>query len=128
MAIYDQVTIPASAQDLPIAYDYNEKLFICFISSIDPVTKQPWCPDVRAALPRLEKIFGSQDAPKLAYVHVGQKLEWNSLENKYRKDWGISAVPTLVCFQRINNTVEATGRLVEGELIDDEKLSSFAAQ
>jgi len=51
------------------------KLFVCFISSTDPATKQPWCPDVRAALPRLDAAFSSEDAPKLAYVHVGQKPE-----------------------------------------------------
>lgn len=75
MAIQDHFALPPSAQELPIAPEQTEKLFICFISSTDPATKQPWCIDVRAALPRLEKAFSSQDAPKLAYVHVGQKPE-----------------------------------------------------
>jgi hypothetical protein len=75
MPILDALPVPTSAQELPIADDAVCKLFLCFISSTDPSTKQPWCPDVRAALPRLEKAFSSQDAPELVYVHVGQKPE-----------------------------------------------------
>jgi hypothetical protein len=75
MPIQDHFHVPLSVQELPIANELASKLFVCFISSTDPSTKQPWCPDVRAALPQLEKAFSSQDAPKLAYVHVGQKAE-----------------------------------------------------
>jgi hypothetical protein len=75
MPIQDHLQVPSSAQELPIANDPADKLFVCFISSTDPATTLPWCPDVRAALPRLEKVFYGQDAPKLAYAHVGQKPE-----------------------------------------------------
>jgi hypothetical protein len=75
MPILDPLPVPTSAQELPIANDVGRKLFVCFVSSTDPSTKQPWCPDVRAALPRLDKAFSSQHAPELAYVHVGQKSE-----------------------------------------------------
>jgi hypothetical protein len=75
MPIQDHFQVPQSAQDLPVANDPADKLFVCFISSTDPITKQPWCPDVRAALPHLEKRFSGQEAPRLAYVHVGQKPE-----------------------------------------------------
>lgn len=76
MPIQDHFQVPSSAEELPIPSDSSAKLFVCFISSTDPATKQAWCPDVRAALPRLEKVFSSQDAPKLLYVHVGQKPEY----------------------------------------------------
>lgn len=144
MPIQDHYQLPPSAQELPIANDPAGKLFVCFISSTDPSTKQPWCPDVRAALPRLEKAFSSQDAPRLAYVHVGQKPEcvffpydcglwlrarailtgirWKEMNNICRKAWGICALPTLVRYQRIDGAVTATGRLVEGEIMDDKKL------
>lgn len=46
----------------------------------------------------------------------------------YRKVWGINAIPTLVRYQHIDGTVTATGRLVEGEIMDDEKLLSFYSE
>lgn len=76
MPIQDHFKLPHTAQDLPLANDPAASLFLCFISSTDPVSKQSWCPDVRAALPRLNKTFSDQDAPKLAYVHVGQRPEY----------------------------------------------------
>jgi hypothetical protein len=76
MPIEYHFPIPSSAQDLPVPTGPASKLFVCFISSTDPATNLPWCPDVRAALPRLEKTFSSHDAAQLAYVHVGQKPEY----------------------------------------------------
>jgi hypothetical protein len=149
MPIQDQFPVPTSAQELPIGSDPACKLFVSFISSTDPSTKQPWCSDVRAALPRLEKAFASQDAPNLIYVHVGQKPEyvptpmnagfariwalltgirWKEPNNVYRKVWNVNAIPTLVSYQRVNGLVEATGRLVEGEIMDDKKFSDFFSE
>jgi hypothetical protein len=76
MPIQDHFELPKTAQELPLGDGPAASLFLCYISSVDPVSKQPWCPDVRAALPRLDKTFSSQDAPRLAYVHVGQKPEY----------------------------------------------------
>lgn len=73
MPFVSDFTLPESANRLPL--DSNTALFVAFISSNDPVTKQPWCPDVRAALPRLHAAFSGADAPKLAVVEVGQKPE-----------------------------------------------------
>jgi hypothetical protein len=150
MPIRDKLRIPHSAQDLPLGNDPTEKLFVCFISSTDPSTNLPWCPDVRAALPRLNKAFSSEHAPRLALVHVGQKPEyvlflfdcgirprtrailtscrWKDMNNKYRKDWGINALPTLVRYQCIDGAVSATGRLVEGEIMDEKKLSKLVSE
>lgn len=75
MPIQDHFQIPGSPQDLPVAKEENAELFVAFISGTDPVTKQSWCPDVRAALPRLEKAFAGDNAPQLLYVHVGQRPE-----------------------------------------------------
>ena len=79
MPIQDHFSVPASAQDLPIPNDASAKLFVVFISGTDPVTKQSWCPDVRAALPRLEKTFSGETAPQLLQVHVGQRPEYVQL-------------------------------------------------
>jgi len=75
MPIKDHYQIPASVQDLPVPDSPDAGLYVAFISGTDPVTKQPWCPDVRAALPRLQKAFAGAEAPKLLYVHVGQRPE-----------------------------------------------------
>ncbi|KAH4188158.1 hypothetical protein HBI56_108180 [Parastagonospora nodorum] len=128
MPIQDNLQIPFSAQELPVPDDPAAKLFVCFISSADPVTKQPWCPDVRAALPRLDAAFSSEDAPNLAYVHVGQKPEWKEMDNLYRKTWGVNAIPALVRYQRINGVVKETGRLVEAEIMDEEKVLSLVSE
>ncbi|KAJ4983984.1 hypothetical protein SVAN01_10539 [Stagonosporopsis vannaccii] len=127
MPIQDHYQIPPSAQDLPVPDSPNATLYVAFISGTDPVTNQPWCPDVRAALPRLQKAFASEDAPQLLYVHVGQKPEWKDLENVYRKKWDVKAVPQLVRYQRIDGEVKATGKLVENEVNDDMKLQGFVA-
>jgi hypothetical protein len=50
---------------------------------------------------------------------------WKALDNVYRKDWNIHAIPTLVRYQRIGGEVKETGRLVEAELMDDTKFPEF---
>ncbi|KAF2624591.1 hypothetical protein BU25DRAFT_155932 [Macroventuria anomochaeta] len=127
MPIQDHFSLPPSAQDLQLPTDPAAKLFICFISSIDPTTHQSWCPDVRAALPRVQKMFSGADAPEVAYVHVGQKPEWKDMENVYRKKWDVKAVPQLVRYQRVDGEVKATGKLVENEVNDDGKLLAFVS-
>lgn len=73
MPITKNLTLPSSAKELALSPD--SKLFIAFISSPDPITKQPWCPDVRDALPHINKAFSGDDAPELAIIEVGQKPE-----------------------------------------------------
>ncbi|KAH6629097.1 hypothetical protein C7974DRAFT_393833 [Boeremia exigua] len=128
MPIQHDFQLPAAAQDLPLANDATSELFLCFISSTDPTTNQPWCPDVRAALPRLEKVFAGADAPGLAYVHVGQKPEWKDLENVYRKKWNVKALPQLVRYQRVGGEVRKVGSLVENDVNDDAKLLDFVTK
>lgn len=50
---------------------------------------------------------------------------WKSLDNVYRKKWAVSAVPTLVKFERVDGRVIETGRLVESELVDEKNLRTF---
>ncbi|KAJ4371873.1 hypothetical protein N0V86_008427 [Didymella sp. IMI 355093] len=127
MPIQDHYHIPASAQDLPVPNSPSAKVYLAFISGTDPVTNQSWCPDVRAALPRLQKAFSSEDAPQLLFVHVGQKPEWKDLGNVYRTKWEVKAVPQLVRYERVDGEIKATGKLVENEVNDDEKLAEFVS-
>lgn len=75
MPIQDPFQLPDSPNALPIANEPNATFFLNFISSISPETKEPWCPDVRAALPSIGATFSAENAPHVGYVHVGQKPE-----------------------------------------------------
>lgn len=76
MVIVDPFEVPNTAQELQLPTDPNTAFFILFLASIDPQTKQPWCSDVRASLPLLNKIFSSPASPLVHYAYVGQKAEY----------------------------------------------------
>lgn len=99
MTILKSFPLPSSPSALQIP---NEKekdsppsnfFFIAFLASKDPLTNQPWCPDVRDALPILEATFqdtttsqGAEEEkegkkstttpPVVAFIEVGQKTEY----------------------------------------------------
>lgn len=98
MTILKSFPLPSSPSALQIP---NEKekdsppsnFFIAFLASKDPLTNQPWCPDVRAALPILEATFqepttsqgaegekegkkSTPPSPVVAFIEVGQKTEY----------------------------------------------------
>ncbi|KAH6674796.1 thioredoxin-like protein [Halenospora varia] len=125
MPISNKFTIPTSANLLALPSDPNHKFYIAFISSIDPTTKQSWCPDVRAALPHIKAAFSSDDGPEVAFVEVGMRPEWKDPKNIYRINWNVHNVPTLVRYQRVDGEVRETGRLVEDEILNEKKLSGL---
>ncbi|OQE44168.1 hypothetical protein PENCOP_c002G06740 [Penicillium coprophilum] len=125
MPIIKNFTLPSSLKEL--ALSPNLKLFIAFVSGPDPITKQPWCPDVRDALPYINEAFAGDDTPELAIVEVGQKPEWNNPQNVYRTTWGTRNIPALVRYQQVNGEVTETGRLVEGEILNKQRLLAFIA-
>ncbi|KAJ5292938.1 Riboflavin synthase-like beta-barrel [Penicillium atrosanguineum] len=127
MPITMNPTLPSSPKELALSNGPGSKLFIAFISSPDPTTKQAWCPDVRAALPHINEAFTGSDAPTLSLIEVGQKPEWNNLQNVYRTTWGTKNIPALVRYQQVNGEVAETGRLVEGEIMNKEGLRAFIA-
>ena len=74
MPILKDFSLPASSDALQVPGN-NGNLFVAFITSDDPDTKQSWCPDVRAALPAIKAAFTADDSPAVAFVEVGQKPE-----------------------------------------------------
>lgn len=101
MTILKSFSLPPSPSALQIPNEKEKdsppsKFFIAFLASKDPLTNQPWCPDVRAALPILEATFqepttsqgegeegkkeGSKKSttpsPVVAFIEVGQKTEY----------------------------------------------------
>ncbi|RMJ22207.1 hypothetical protein PHISP_06926 [Aspergillus sp. HF37] len=117
---------PQSPAQLPLPpAEYAAKVFVAFISSQDPETNQPWCPDVRAAMPFIEAVFAGEDALGLVVVEVGQKPEWKDPQNTYRTEWNITSIPSLVRYERVDGEPAETGRLVEGGILSVEKLRDF---
>ncbi|RAL60018.1 hypothetical protein DID88_000644 [Monilinia fructigena] len=57
MSVTQDFKLPGSPKHLELPEKAGQKLFLAFIASKDPVTKQSWCPDVRAALPVIEAKF-----------------------------------------------------------------------
>lgn len=69
------ISLPGSPDALPVENDANAKLYLTFVTSEDPATKQSWCPDVRAAMPAINGAFSADAAPTAALVEVGQMHE-----------------------------------------------------
>lgn len=73
MPILKGFSLPDSESALAVSQD--KPLFVVFLSPDDPETKQPWCSDVRAALPLLNQTFSGPSNPEAAYIEVGPRIE-----------------------------------------------------
>ncbi|KAH7050191.1 hypothetical protein B0J12DRAFT_663499 [Macrophomina phaseolina] len=86
------------------------------------VDGQSWCGDCRAAEPVVEKKFGDKFGERAWVVFAGDKAEWRTPENVWRKKpFEITHLPTLV-------KVTAEGKwekLVEGDVYNQRKLDAF---
>lgn len=69
------ISLPGSPDALPVGSDPNSKLYLTFVTSDDPATKQSWCPDVRAAMPAINAAFSGEGRPAAALIEVGQMHE-----------------------------------------------------
>lgn len=142
MPIIRDFALPKAIGDLafPAATD---AFFVAFLASKDPQTNKPWCPDVVAALPTLESTFTGANKPQAAFVEVGQRPEyafWKSLgrsrlliyvcrwkdpKNVFRTEWRVNNVPALLRFEKTSEGVNEVGRLIEGEILDQERLEKL---
>ncbi|KAI1267970.1 hypothetical protein F5Y18DRAFT_275668 [Xylariaceae sp. FL1019] len=126
MPIEKDLSLPNSPQAFASSTNISASpYFIAFIASKDPTTLQPWCPDVRKALPILESTFAPGDAPTMAVIEVGEKLAYKSPDNHYRAIWKVTAVPTLARYERRGDGLVEVGRLVEEEIFDVENVQKF---
>ncbi|KAK6329907.1 hypothetical protein TWF718_003334 [Orbilia javanica] len=104
-------------------------LYIFFVASPDPITNTPWCPDVRAAIPVFEKVFEEEgEELVVSKVEVGDKVAWRDQNNVFRREWGITAIPTLGKYSIVNvegQDIVAVRMLVENDCADEEKLRTF---
>ncbi|KAK6360851.1 hypothetical protein TWF730_006967 [Orbilia blumenaviensis] len=109
--------------------DNDSPLYIFFTASADPTTSQPWCPDVRAAIPVFNSVFESHPSElKVMVVEVGGRDAWKDADNLYKREWGITAIPTLAKYSIVDvdgTSIVAVRMLVENECGDVEKLEQF---
>ncbi|KAF9245863.1 hypothetical protein BU15DRAFT_70924 [Melanogaster broomeanus] len=100
----------------------KEEILI-FFSSRAPETNLLWCPDCVAVEKMIIDTFSSEKGPSAVLVYVGQKSEWKTLDNIFRKEpWKVTAIPTII---KLNSVREEIGRLVDGQNVISEELSSF---
>ncbi|KAK1541976.1 hypothetical protein CPAR01_05363 [Colletotrichum paranaense] len=123
MPIISDFKLPEDASALG-RYTTNSTapFFITFTTSDHPDTGESWCPDVRAALPRIIAAFSPSSAPEMAFVEVGQRPEWRVPTNVFRTKWNVNNVPTIVRFELSDGELKETARLVEGEILDEKQL------
>ncbi|KAI0124187.1 thioredoxin domain-containing protein C21C3.12c [Xylariales sp. AK1849] len=101
----------------------GESTHVLFIVDDDKKTGQPWCPDVRAALPVLKKVFDKSEEEVLV-VSVGSRDQWKTLDNQWRTRWDVKAVPTLARYTRVDDGLTQIA-LLEEDCKDEEKVRDF---
>ncbi|KAK0623781.1 hypothetical protein B0T14DRAFT_565103 [Immersiella caudata] len=106
----------------------GDSTYLFFIVDNDAATGQPWCPDVRAALPVVEKYFAQHPNLDISAVSVGSRAAWKdpTTSKLWRSTWGIGAVPTLVKYTRSGDGEEILQeQLVETDAAVEAKLADF---
>lgn len=80
----------------PHAGSNGKAHYVVFFASGNP----PWCPDCVRAQPALEKVFGSASGmPILHKILVGERHEWKTSENRWRKaPFQVDQTPTVIKF------------------------------
>ncbi|KAM0788351.1 hypothetical protein ACM66B_001492 [Microbotryomycetes sp. NB124-2] len=128
------VLLPPSSQSpesvldaVPPSTSSSNPHFLILFASVDPQTGQSWCPDCRDVEPAIEKHVPQQ---RSTLVYVGQRNEWKTPDNAYRKAFGISAVPTIIRLEsgdkaNLTSQISSAQKLVEGEILDESRLKEF---
>ena len=50
---------------------------------------------------------------------------WRDPKNAYRTEWKVFNVPALLRFEKTSEGVKEVGRLIEGEILDQERLEKL---
>ncbi|RYP61785.1 hypothetical protein DL771_010007 [Monosporascus sp. 5C6A] len=108
----------------------GDSTYVFFVVDNDASTGKPWCPDVREALPVVEKYFEQRGDLEVSIVSVGSRSAWKDPENIWRTNWALGAVPTLVKYTGTGGEGEGVvqSQLVEEETKHEDKLRAFTQQ
>jgi hypothetical protein len=144
MPILHDFALPKAIGDLEFPSATTDAFFVVFLASKDPQTNKAWCPDVVAAMPTLEATFSGENKPQAAFIDVGQRPEydrrssrrktplttlyrWKDPNNVFRTVWKVNNVPAVIRFEKTGEGVKEVGRLIEGEILDEQRLASLVA-
>lgn len=58
----------------------------------------------------------------MGIIAYRETIRWRVPTNKYRTVWNVNNVPTLVRFGFVDGEVRETGRLLEGEILQEKRL------
>ncbi|KAI9570331.1 hypothetical protein HD554DRAFT_409028 [Boletus coccyginus] len=113
-----EIQFPSDPASLP----GGEERFLVFFSSRLPENNLPWCPDCLAVEDLIKSTF-SERGPSAVLVYVGQRSEWKTPDNIFRKEpWKVRAIPTIV---KLDEAGKEVGRLVDGQNLMSEELPLF---
>jgi len=87
------------------------KTVLIFYASI--VDGKMWCRDCRDVEDLVKKTFESNNEWLGVIIYVGDRPTWRDSNNTFRKEWGLTGVPTLVT---LNTNGKEERRLVEHEI------------
>ncbi|KAG8219581.1 hypothetical protein J3R82DRAFT_532, partial [Butyriboletus roseoflavus] len=100
----------------------KERIIIFFASRL-PESNSLWCPDCLAAEDLIRNTFGSEQGPPAVLAYVGQRSDWKTPDNIFRKEpWKVKVIPTII---KLDEAGEEIGRLVDGQNLISEELASF---
>ncbi|KAH7886040.1 hypothetical protein F5I97DRAFT_1810045 [Phlebopus sp. FC_14] len=93
----------------------KEKYLVFFSSRVEG---KLWCPDCVAVEELIYKTFGPEQGPSAAVVYVGQRSEWKSPDNIFRREpWPrLTAIPTII---RLSDDIRLVERDVTEKLLAD---------
>lgn len=92
------------SSDAPAASSSATPQYLIFFSSGSP----PWCPDCVDAQPAVQKVFGADSGLDGHIVLVGERPEWKSAENKFRKEYAINCIPTITKVVNVSHVLDTT--------------------
>ncbi|ETS74403.1 hypothetical protein PFICI_14269 [Pestalotiopsis fici W106-1] len=117
-------SLPSSWQGLTDRLsNVGDSAYIFFICDNDASTGKPWCPDVRAAIPVVQKYFEKRPE-EILVVSVGQLPQWKSPDSIFRTKWDLKAIPTLVKYTRTQDGVSQQ-QVVEKDVKDEGLLKAL---
>ncbi|KAK9415215.1 hypothetical protein SUNI508_02063 [Seiridium unicorne] len=117
-------SLPASWQGLTDRLEKaGDSAYVFFICDNDASTGKPWCPDVRAAIPIVQKYFEKR-SEEILVVSVGQRPEWKKADNPFRTDWELKAIPTMVKYTRTEDGISRK-QVVENEILNEGNLKAL---